>query len=95
MNTSPLVLAVDLGSGGPKIGYVRVTGEPEWWWHERGDILAGSVSQDANTWWTTIVGAAQRGLAEGVDPARVVGVAVSGQSPTGMPSASTGTVLAH
>lgn len=79
MNTSPLVLAVDLGSGGPKIGYMRVTGEPEWWWHERGDILAGSVSQDANTWWTTIVTAAQRGLAEGVDPARVVGVAVSGQ----------------
>lgn len=75
----PLVLGVDIGSGGPKIGYVRVTGEPEWWWHERGDILAGSESQDANTWWTTIVDAAQRGLAEGIDPTRVIGVAISGQ----------------
>ena len=30
-----LVLAVDLGSGGPKVGYVTLTGEPVWWWYER------------------------------------------------------------
>ncbi len=77
--TEPLVLGVDIGSGGPKVGYVRVTGEPEWWWYERTDILAGSEHQDANLWWETIVAAARRGLSEGVDPNRVKGIAISGQ----------------
>jgi xylulokinase len=90
----PLVLGVDIGSGGPKIGYVRVTGEPEWWWYERGDILAGSESQDANTWWTTIVAAAQRGLAEGIDPSRVIGVAISGQWASTVPVDEEGSPVA-
>ena len=30
-----LVLTVDLGSGGPKVGYVTTRGEVVWWWYER------------------------------------------------------------
>lgn len=75
-----LVLAVDLGSGGPKVGYVTVTGDPVWWWYERADAVGGAHAQDAGAWWETIVGAARRGLAEGgIDGDSVVGVAVTGQ----------------
>jgi xylulokinase len=75
-----LVLAVDLGSGGPKVGYVTTAGEPVWGWHERGDALAGAAVQDAEEWWRSIAAAARRGLAEGgVDGGSVVGVAVTGQ----------------
>lgn len=75
-----LVLAVDLGSGGPKVGYVTLTGEPVWWWYERADAVGGATVQDPEQWWTTIVAAARRGLGEGgVDGSAVVGVAVTGQ----------------
>lgn len=75
-----LVLAVDLGSGGPKVGYVTLTGEPVWWWYERADAVHGAAVQDAEVWWRTITDAARRGITEGgVDGSRVVGVAVTGQ----------------
>ncbi|MFN8193083.1 MAG: FGGY-family carbohydrate kinase [Nocardioidaceae bacterium] len=75
-----LVLAVDLGSGGPKVGYVTTAGEPVWWWYERGDAVHGAAQQDAEAWWRTIVAAARRGIEDGaVDGASVVGVSVTGQ----------------
>jgi xylulokinase len=75
-----LVLAVDLGSGGPKVGYVTLTGEPVWWWYERGDAVGGAEIQDAEAWWSTIAEAARRGVVEGhVEGGDVVGVAVTGQ----------------
>lgn len=75
-----LVLTVDLGSGGPKVGYTTVTGEPVWTWHERSDAWASAMTQDAQQWWAAVVAAARRGIAEGaVDGARVVAVAVTGQ----------------
>jgi xylulokinase len=77
---SGLVLAVDLGSGGPKVGYVTTTGEPVWWWHERGDAVHGAAVQDAEAWWSVITAAARRGITDGgVDGTSVVGVAVTGQ----------------
>lgn len=85
-----LVLSVDLGSGGPKVGYVKVTGEPVWWWHERGDILAESEAQDAASWWRIIVAAAQRGISSGVDGSRVIGVAISGQWASTVPVSAAG-----
>ena len=76
----PLVLAIDLGSGGPKVGYVTLRGEPVWWTYERGDVLGGAAEQDPEEWWQTITGAARRGIVEGgVDGSAVVGVAVTGQ----------------
>ncbi len=80
MTTEPLVLAVDLGSGGPKVGYVTTTGTPVWWWYERGDAVHGAAVQDPVAWWDLVVGAARRGIVEGgVDGAAVTGIAVTGQ----------------
>jgi len=77
------VLAVDLGTGGPKVGLVSTYGEIAWWEHHpvatdrRPD---GSATQDAEEWWRLVVDGTRRGLAEsGLDPSRVVGVAVTGQ----------------
>ena len=91
-----LVLAVDLGSGGPKVGYVTTTGEPVWWWHERTDAVTGAEVQDAEEWWTTIVAAARRGIVEGgVDGAAVVGVAVTGQWASTVPVDASGRPVAE
>lgn len=78
-----LVLAVDLGTGGPKVGLVAVTGEIVWWDHVAVPTTYGphgSVTQDADHWWRVIVEATVRGLATaGVDGDRVVAVCVTGQ----------------
>lgn len=86
-----LVLAVDLGSGGPKVGYVTTRGEPVWWWHERHDIFEGTETQDAGLWWETIVSVARRGLAEGgVAGDEVVGVSITGQWASTVPVDASG-----
>lgn len=78
-----LCLAIDLGTGGPKIGLVTLDG----------DVIAyelhtvatefgldGSATQDATQWWTLISDAARRLLARpDVDRDRVRTVAVTGQ----------------
>lgn len=74
-----IVLAIDQGSGGPKVGYVTIAGEPVWWRYERTDAVHGAESQDPHQWWATIVDLARRGIADGVDASRIVGVAVTGQ----------------
>lgn len=78
-----LVLAVDLGTGGPKVGFASVTGRVVWqdlflvetrW---PGD---GAAVQDAEEWWRLITDAARAKLADGtVDASKVVGVAITGQ----------------
>jgi xylulokinase len=74
-------LAVDLGSGGLKVGVVTL----------RGDVLAvadaplqtehtagGGATQDAGQWWTHVRNLAQSVLA-GVDRSRIAAVACTGQ----------------
>ena len=77
------VLAVDLGTGGPKIGFVSLTGRVVQCEHHRLDptfLPDGGVTVDAEEWWTTIIGAARRAIADGVvDPAKVVAVSTTGQ----------------
>jgi xylulokinase len=78
---SDLVLAVDLGTGGPKVGFVTVRGVVEWWEHtpvptRTGE--AGARTQDAEHWWTVIVESVRRGVAA-VGGERVTTVAVTGQ----------------
>ncbi|MDE3065810.1 MAG: carbohydrate kinase, partial [Acidobacteriota bacterium] len=78
-----LVLCVDLGTGGPKVGLVT----------EAGDIVDaerhgvetrvspdGAATQDAARWWELITGSARRMIArvEGA-PRRVRAVSVTGQ----------------
>jgi len=77
------VLAVDLGTGGPKVGLVSLTGAVAW-----SDHIAlptrllpdGGAVQDADEWWRVIVDATRRALAsEVVRPDQVVAVACTGQ----------------
>ncbi len=91
MTAAELVLAVDLGSGGPKVGFLTLTGVPLWWTHERVDVVhAGAARQDAQVWWESVIAAARRGIAEGVDGSRVVGVACTGQWASTVPVDSAG-----
>ena len=78
-----IVLAVDQGTGGPKVGLVSTRGDIRWWDHrpvatQRGD--GGAATQDAGEWWRLVVEGTRAGLAEsGIDGAQVVAVAVTGQ----------------
>ena len=76
-------LAVDLGTGGPKVGYVRLSGEVLWHDHQLVEttwLTGGGAVQDAAEWWTLICNAARRGLASGQFSAdEVVAVSCTGQ----------------
>ncbi len=78
-----LVLAVDLGTGGPKVGLVSFDGEIVWWEHVAVATTyapGGSVTQDADDWWRLVVDATRRGVrAAGVAAEQVVAVCVTGQ----------------
>lgn len=80
---SGVCLAVDLGTGGPKVGFVRFSGEILWHDHEHVETRrwpGGGATQDATDWWRAIVSAARRGLESGaVDPSQVVAVSCTGQ----------------
>jgi len=77
------VLAVDLGTGGPKIGLVSLTGTIAWHEHRavQTDRTAdGGATQDAELWWSLICDSSRRALASGVvDPASVTAVSCTGQ----------------
>ena len=77
------VLAVDLGTGGPKIGLVSLTGSVAWSDHVAVPtrlLPRGGAVQDAGGWWEVVKEAARRGLASGaVAPERVVAVSCTGQ----------------
>jgi len=60
------VLAVDLGTGGPKVGLVSLAGRIAWEEHHAvatRHLPGGGAVQDAEEWWGLIAGAARRGLA--------------------------------
>ncbi|MEI6701713.1 MAG: FGGY family carbohydrate kinase, partial [Actinomycetota bacterium] len=77
------VLAVDLGTGGPKIGLVSVTGTAAWQTHVPVETIYGehrAATQDAEAWWTIIAGAAKQAFAETtIEPSQVVGVGITAQ----------------
>ena len=93
--TPDLCLSVDLGTGGPKVGLVTLTGE----------ILAtevhsvtthfgidGAATQDADEWWTIILAASTRLLDEVPDSrTHVRAVAVTGQYASTVPVDANGT----
>ncbi|MFC5178821.1 xylulokinase [Nocardioides taihuensis] len=78
-----LVLAVDLGTGGPKVGLVTTRGEVRWWEHHAVRTSygeEGAAWQDPHEWWRLVVDATRRGLARsGVSGDDVVAVGVTGQ----------------
>jgi xylulokinase len=77
------VLAVDLGTGGPKVGLVSMVGQVAWQDHiavKTRWLDGGGAVQDAEEWWQIVADATRRALAEGPVPAeRVVAVSVTGQ----------------
>ena len=76
-------LAIDLGTGGPKVGFVRLGGEILWHEHrlvETHWLDGGGATQDAGEWWSLICDSARTGVASGAfDADEVVAVAVTGQ----------------
>ncbi|MEI2825677.1 MAG: FGGY-family carbohydrate kinase [Dermatophilaceae bacterium] len=78
-----LVLVVDLGTGGPKVGLVTLDGRLRWSGFrpvETNRSEEGRATQDADLWWHLVVELTREGLsAPGIDPATVAAVAVTGQ----------------
>lgn len=78
------VLCIDLGTGGPKVGFVSFVGHLAWYANalvetHHSDGGAGAT-QDASQWWDLIVEATRKGLAESdVDGSQVVAVSITGQ----------------
>lgn len=88
------VLAVDLGTGGPKIGLVSLTGTVVWSDHvalATRLLPGGGAVQDAEEWWQVIAGGARRALSSGaIRPQQVVAVACTGQWASTVPVAEDG-----
>ncbi|MDE3082089.1 MAG: carbohydrate kinase [Acidobacteriota bacterium] len=84
---SDLVLAIDLGTGGPKVALVEETGSVlDYEAHRVATVLdeRGAATQDAVEWWDLVRAAAAR--LTGAHPrGRVVGVAVTGQYASTVP----------
>jgi xylulokinase len=78
-----LVLAVDLGTGGPKVGFVSVAGVVAWQDHVPVSTRwpdGGGAVQDAGEWWTIVTDAVRKAVASGDVPAeRVAAVCITGQ----------------
>jgi xylulokinase len=76
-------LAIDLGTGGPKVGLVSLAGRIAWVEHiivETQMLDHGGAEQDAEEWWRIVVDAARRALGSGaVDPSDVAAVSITGQ----------------
>lgn len=77
------VLAIDLGTGGPKVGFVSYTGTVAWRDHVAVETQYGpdgAATQDAGSWWKIICETAKRGLDEApVRGQQVQAVSVTGQ----------------
>jgi xylulokinase len=78
-----VVLAIDLGTGGPKVVLVALSGEVIDHEHRRVEMKVldgGGAVEDPNEWWDAVLDAAEvlRGRAS-VEPSRVVAVACTGQ----------------
>jgi xylulokinase len=88
------VLAVDLGTGGPKVGLATTRGEIAWWEHRAVAtrwVSGGAATQDAEEWWRLVVEGTRRGLAEtGLHGDQIVAVAVTGQWASTVPVDETG-----
>lgn len=77
------VLVVDLGTGGPKVGFASLLGRVVHQEHHEVETTFtpdGGAFQDAEEWWRLIVDEAKRAVDQGaVDPSKVVAVSITGQ----------------
>jgi xylulokinase len=83
MPTGASVLAVDLGTGGPKAAVLESTGRIAAHAFQAVGIHLtedGGAEQSADEWWAAVVSAARRALADsGVAPDQIKGVGCTGQ----------------
>ncbi|MDH5371679.1 MAG: FGGY family carbohydrate kinase, partial [Acidimicrobiia bacterium] len=83
MSTERFVLAIDLGTSGPKVGLVSTNGTVAEWSFERVPILLspeGGAEQDPDDWWQAITTAGRRIVERGsVAVDDIVGVGVTAQ----------------
>ncbi len=98
-NAAATVVAVDLGTGGPKVGLVGLDGTVHWDGFRPAPTLRpchDRALQDAEDWWRSVVLLVREGLATGiVDPASVVAVGVTGQWGSTVPVDANGRPVAH
>jgi xylulokinase len=89
------VLAVDLGTGGPKVGLVSLTGRIAY--REQQPVatrfgLDGEATQDPEEWWRLVLAAGRRAMDSGaVASDRVVAVSCTGQWASTVPVDAAGT----
>jgi xylulokinase len=78
-----VAIVVDLGTGGPKVGFATLRGEVLWAEHhvlQTERLPDGGAEQDARAWWDLVTQAARRGIARGVcDRKQIAAVSVTGQ----------------
>ncbi|MBM3662742.1 MAG: carbohydrate kinase [Actinobacteria bacterium] len=78
-----VVLAIDLGSGGPKTAFVSLGGDVLDHVHTRVEMSTlpdDGVVEDPNEWWSAICAGTNELVARGsLDPDQIVAVAVTGQ----------------
>lgn len=75
MDTSRYILAIDLGTSGPKVGLVSAAGEVIAHEFEATPVIllpGGGAEQDPNGWWTAIAQASQRLMARQLVPAAAI-----------------------
>jgi len=88
------VLAIDLGTGGPKVGLVRATGEVLWHGFTAVETRLsddGGAVQDPQAWWEAIAALTRTALASGVvAPAAIGAVSITGQYASTVPADGTG-----
>jgi xylulokinase len=76
-------LAIDLGTGGPKVGLVSLRGEIAWTEHLRVQtelLPGGGAVQDPAVWWDLVTGAIRRAMESGaVSKEQVVALSCTGQ----------------
>ncbi|MBL0713083.1 MAG: xylulose kinase, partial [Desulfosarcina sp.] len=78
-----IILAIDLGTSGPKVALVGVDGRVRACETEKTDLQLlphGGAEQDPDDWWRAIGAASRRLLTSAaIDPARIAGVCCTGQ----------------
>lgn len=83
MNDLRSVLAIDLGSGGPKVAVVDETGAIRSKGTESVSTIfvpGGGAEQDPHAWWQSVGRAVRTALsAPGIDPQKIVAVSCTGQ----------------
>ena len=79
----PYVLAVDLGTGGPKVALISVDGTVVDHVYATNDLIlvpGGGVEQDPEQWWTTITGGIEELVARQLVPVdQIVAISITSQ----------------